>query len=134
MFSVSRALRTDHPRPFQAGQRYADPENTSQSSGAEADRGRSASAPTDIPRKGWKDIALRVYRSIGEDRILAISAGVTFYVLLALFPGIAGLIALYGLYADAGTISQHLDTLSGLLPEGGLQVIREQAERLAAQP
>jgi membrane protein len=44
------------------------------------------------------------------------------------------LIALYGLYADAGTISQHLDTLAGVLPEGGLQIIREQIERLASQP
>jgi membrane protein len=58
---------------------------------------------------------------------------VTFYVLLALFPAIAGLIALYGLFADPGTISQQLDILSGFLPEGGLQIIREQIHRLAAQ-
>jgi membrane protein len=114
------------------GQHSADGETAAPQSGA--DRGRSASTPTEIPATGWKDIALRIYRGISEDRILAIAAGVTFYVLLALFPGIAGLIALYGLYADAGTISQHLDTLSGLLPEGGLQIIREQVERLAAQP
>jgi membrane protein len=109
-------------------------ENIRRSSSSEGDRGRRASTPTEIPPKGWKDIVLRVYHSINEDRILAIAAGVTFYVLLALFPGIAGLIALYGLYADAGTISQHLDTLAGLLPEGGLQIIREQVERLTAQP
>jgi membrane protein len=75
-----------------------------------------------------------VYRGISEDRILAIAAGVTFYVLLALFPAIAGLIALYGFFTDAGTISQQLDSLSGVLPEGGLQIIREQIERLTAQP
>ena len=51
-----------------------------------------------------------------------------------MFPGIAGLIALYGLYADAATISQHLNTLAGILPEGGLQIIREQVERLTSQP
>ena len=101
---------------------------------SEADRGRKASVPSDIPAKGWKDIALRIYEGISDDRILIIAAGVTFYVLLALFPGIAGLIALYGLYADPGTISQHLDTLAGVLPEGGLQIIREQIERLTAQP
>ena len=112
----------------------ADGLTSGQSSASEADRGRRASAPTGIPTKGWKDVALRIYQGISEDRILALAAGVTFYVLLALFPGIAGLIALYGLYADAGTVSQHLDTLAGVLPEGGLQIIRDQIERLAAQP
>ena len=116
------------------GQRAVDDRMSGQSSASEADRGRRASTPAEIPTKGWKDVALRIYDGINEDRILALAAGVTFYVLLALFPGIAGLIALYGLYADASTISQHLDTLAGVFPEGGLQIIREQIERLAAQP
>jgi membrane protein len=106
----------------------------SSASEPEGDRGRRASTPAEIPAKGWKDIVLRIYQGISEDRILALAGGVTFYGLLALFPGIAGLIALYGLYADAGTISQHLDTVAGVLPEGGLQIIREQIDRLAAQP
>ncbi|KNY20178.1 hypothetical protein AKJ13_24065, partial [Methylobacterium sp. ARG-1] len=33
----------------------------------EADRGRGASHPAEIPAKGWKDIALRTYRDIGEN-------------------------------------------------------------------
>ena len=60
------------------------------------DRGEHASTPAQIPARGWKEILLRIFRGIGEDRILAISAGVTFFVLLAIFPAIAGLIALYG--------------------------------------
>ena len=55
-----------------------------------ADRGRHADSPAEIPVQGWKDIAYRIYQGISEDRIIAISAGVTFFVLLALFPGIAG--------------------------------------------
>jgi membrane protein len=128
---VSRSKGTGQARV----QRAADGARTSnQLSANEAGRGRKASTPAEIPAKGWKDVLLRIYNGITEDRILALAAGVTFYVLLALVPGIAGLIALYGLYADAGTISQHLDTLAGVLPEGGLQIIREQIERLAAQP
>src|SRR4051794_8332531 len=100
----------------------------------EGSRGRSAESPADIPTRGWKDIVLRIYQGISEDRILAIAGGVTFFVLLALFPGLAGLIALYGLYADAGTIAQHMDTLAGVMPEGGIQIIRDQVERLTAQP
>jgi uncharacterized BrkB/YihY/UPF0761 family membrane protein len=61
------------------------------------DRGRTADRPADVPPRGWKDILIRTYRSISEDRVLALAAGVTYYVLLALFVGIAALVSIYGL-------------------------------------
>src|SRR4051794_9856391 len=39
----------------------------------EASRGRSADTPSEIPSKGWKDILLRVYHGISEDRILLVA-------------------------------------------------------------
>src|SRR5690242_16359938 len=100
LLSVVGMTRSDGTRKGQV-QCAVNGRLTGQSSASEADRGRRASTPAEIPAKGWKDVALRIYNGINEDRILALAAGVTFYVLLALFPGIAGLIALYGLYADA---------------------------------
>ena len=97
-------------------------------------RGRHAQAPTDIPAKGWRDVLLRVFHGISEDRITTISGGVTFFVLLALFPGLAGLISLYGLFADSSTIAQHLKSLEGVLPEGGMQILRDQLQQLTSQP
>jgi membrane protein len=94
----------------------------------------SAEAPTDISPKGWRDVLLRVFYGISENRITTISGGVTFFVLLALFPGLAGLISLYGLFADSGTIGQHLGYLEGIFPEGGLQILRDQLQQLASQP
>src|ERR1044072_5031536 len=66
----------DRPRPAQR-------EATEARSGE--GRGRSAEKPSDIPAKGWKDILLRVYRGISDDRVLANAAAVTFYALLARF-------------------------------------------------
>ena len=117
-----------------AQSRDASIHGTSPGEAGGSNRGRNASSPAQIPPRGWKDIFLRIYHGVSEDRILAISAGVTFFVLLAIFPAIAGLIALYGLYADPQTISQHLAAAAGVLPEGGLQIIREQVERLTSQP
>jgi membrane protein len=97
-------------------------------------RGRGAEAPTDIPQKGWRDVLLRVFHGVSEDRITTISGGVTFFVLLALFPGLAGLISLYGLFADSSTIGQHLSSLEGILPEGGMQILRDQFQQLTSQP
>jgi membrane protein len=96
-------------------------------------RGRAADTPSEIPAAGWKDILLRIYRSISEDRIVAISAGVTFYALLAIFPAIAAMISLYGLFADPATINQHVETLTGFVPGGGLDIIREQIDRVVSQ-
>ena len=90
----------------------------------EGDRGRAANSPTEIPARGWKDIFLRVYGGISEDRILANAAAVTFYALLALFPGIAALVSIYGLFADPQSIAQHLDNRNCSRPRCGLGMRR----------
>jgi membrane protein len=95
-------------------------------------RGRRAEKPTDIPAKGWKDIVWRVYDDIQYDRVLLVAAGVTFYALLALFPATAAIVSLYGLFADATTINEHLKLISGFLPEGALVVIGDQVRRIAS--
>lgn len=99
----------------------------------EPGRGRHADTPADIPMRGWRDILLRVYNNISEDRVVTIAAGVTFYSLLAVFPAIAALVAIYGLFADPETISRNLDSLSGLLPGGAIDVIRDQMTRIASR-
>jgi membrane protein len=95
---------------------------------------RGADAPTEIPPAGWRDILKRVFHGISEDRITTMAGGVTFFVLLAIFPGLAGLISLYGLFADSGAIAQHLDGLGGIMPEGGLQILRDELQQLTSQP
>ncbi|WP_342109776.1 YihY/virulence factor BrkB family protein [Methylobacterium sp. SI9] len=99
----------------------------------QADRGRKAATPTEIPAKGWKDIALRTYRDIGENRLSLIAAGVTFFTLLAIFPAVAALVSCYGLVADASTINAQLASLQGILPQGALEIIGDQVKHLNAQ-
>ena len=41
-----------------------------------------------IARPMWAGVLLRVWQGISNDRILLVAAGVTFYAILALFPGI----------------------------------------------
>jgi hypothetical protein len=96
-------------------------------------RGRLASAPSEIPARGWKDILLRVWKNIGEDRVMLVAAGVTYYCLLAIFPGIAALVAIYGFFTDPATISAQVDTVSGILPSGALDVFRQQMNQVASQ-
>ncbi len=86
---------------------------------------RSRFRPKDGRTSLW-----RTYEEINEDRILTVAAGVTFYTLLALLPAVAALVSIYGLFADAATIQDHLNTAAGFLPGGGLDVIGEQVKRI----
>ena len=97
----------------------------------DADRGRDARRPSDIPRKGWWDIALRVWHSVDEDRVMLVAAGVTFYLLLALFPALAAFVSLYGLFADPASIPAQVEVLRGVLPTEGIELLATQLRALA---
>jgi membrane protein len=104
-----------------------------QQAAAEQGRGRSADNPAEIPAQGWKDILWRTYEEFNKDRILSVAAGVTYYALLAVFPAIAALVSIYGLFADPATIQEHLSAMSGVLPGGALEIIGEQVSRISSQ-
>ena len=96
-------------------------------------RGRGASRVAEIPRAGWKDILWRTYNEVVNDHVLLIAAGVTFYALLALVPALTALVSIYGIFADPATLDRHMELLEGLIPSGGLDIVREQLWRLAEQ-
>jgi membrane protein len=81
---------------------------------------------------GWWVAIKQTVNGFNEDRLMTEAAGVTFYTLLALFPALASLISLYGLFADAGTIRDQLQMVQGVIPDGGLDIIRQQVEALTA--
>ena len=95
------------------------------------DRGRAAESPREIPRAGWKDIALRVKDEMSNDNLSMIAAGVAFYILLAIFPAIAALVSIYGLFADSATVQQHVQMLGQFIPQEAMAIIEEQMQRVA---
>jgi membrane protein len=97
-----------------------------------ADAGPLERSSAVTPRRSWKDILFGTYRSISEDRVFAVAAGVAFYGLLAIFPAIGAVVSLYGLVADGATISHTLDSVSALLPGGAIEVMGDQIQRVAS--
>jgi membrane protein len=95
--------------------------------------GRHPRSPLQIPWAGWKDILLRTYARIGEDRVLATAAGVVFYGLLAVFPAITALVSSYGLFANPSTIGANLQTLALMLPKGAFQIVQDQISRVISK-
>ncbi|MBB3234872.1 YihY/virulence factor BrkB family protein [Phyllobacterium endophyticum] len=96
-------------------------------------RGRKAHAPSEMPAKGWKDILYRVYLSVQQDRVTLIAAGASFYLLLALFPGLAAFVSIYGFFADRASVAANMSSLAGVLPDDSINLIRTQLESLATQ-
>ena len=95
-------------------------------------RGERASNPLEIPKQGWKDVLLRVKEQVGSDNLSLVSAGVAFFALLAIFPGITALVTLYGLIMDAAQVEQQLSPLRQLLPETAFEIIAQQTRQVAS--
>jgi membrane protein len=117
------------PRPTPA----QEPPMVQQVRAAEPGRGRQAQAPAQIPWRGWKDVLARTYNEIQDDRLLAVAAGVVFYSLVALFPGIAAGVSSYALFADAATIGKHLSVAADIVPAGSLELVGQEIQRIAAK-
>ncbi len=94
--------------------------------------GQDAGKPSEIPARGWWAVAKRAANGVSEHRIMAEAAAVTFYTLLALFPALAALVSIYGLFADPATISDQMSGMSQFVPGGGMQIISDQVHSLAA--
>lgn len=118
------------PQPGLSKQMTADPVCFDE---IEPGRGRLATHPFAIPRKGWKDILWRTYREMGHDRLPAVAGGVTFYMLVAIVPAIGAFVSIYGLFADVETVSKQLADLASFLPRDVLSIVGDQMMRLATQ-
>jgi len=61
-------------------------------------------------------VVRQVMDDLGEKNAGLISAGVAFYGLFAIFPGLAATIAIFGLVADPAVVNTQLEMLQGLMP------------------
>lgn len=94
-------------------------------------RGRLATRPEHIPRKGWLDIGWRVGGAYFGDRVGFVAGGVTFFMVLSLFPTLAAFVTLYGLFADPADAWSRLQFLYSILPSNVAQFLGGEMQRLA---
>jgi membrane protein len=119
-------------RPFGEKRSSEEPLNLERQRAHEHDRGRHARHPLQIPLKGWYDILRRTYCEMQSDRLLSIAGGVSFFVLLAIFPAVTALVSAYGLFFNPVTIANDIAQLSDVVPANVLTIVHEQAARIAS--
>jgi membrane protein len=96
-------------------------------------RGREAETPSEIPARGLKDVLWRVWISLTQDHVMLIAGGVTFYLLLALFPALVAFMSIYGIFFDPATAVDQAQSLRGLIPPAAVDLIAEQLARLTSK-
>ena len=99
-------------------------------SSTEESRGRGADRPSEIPLRGWRDIAARVFKRLGPDNVSLVAAGVAMYVLMSVFPGLTALVSLYGLFASPSTVVAQMQAFSVVLPPGVWDIFNAQLQEL----
>ncbi|WP_420392063.1 YihY/virulence factor BrkB family protein [Acuticoccus sp.] len=93
-------------------------------------RGRAARSPVEVGWRGWWDILMRVVDRVGIDNLGLITAGVTFYVFLALIPAMIAVVTFYGIMTDTVTLEAHVAFLNGYLPDQAIAWISGEIGRL----
>lgn len=119
-------LRRERPQPLPPK-----PPTPEEFDAKEPGRGRLAQRPEHIPHKGWTDIFWRLGVSYFGDRIGFLSGGVTFFVMLSLFPTLAAFVTIYGLFADPNDAWARLQFLYSFLPSGVARFLGDEMQRLA---
>jgi membrane protein len=97
------------------------------------DRGRQAESPTEIPKRGWRDVLARTAAEAKADQVVLLAAGVAFFALLALVPGLVAAISIYGLVSDPADVSRHVNDLLGAAPSEVRELVEEQLRSIAAE-
>ena len=79
-------------------------------------------------------VFVRAWQCFMVDRIPLVAAGATFFILLALFPGFASIVMVYGMLADRADIAHEMYRVSAFLPRGAVITLNIELQRLIAQP
>ena len=115
------------PRPGRA--RFES--HRSGSNGSDLISAHDVKKPSDISKRGWKQVLLRTKDAIAKDNLSIVAAGVAFYIFFGLIPALGALVSIYGLVADPAAIEQQFSSMRGVLPAEVVQMLNEQMTRIA---
>ena len=82
--------------------------------------------------QGWWEVALKIWEELGRDRLFLVAAGVAFFTLLAIFPALSALVAIWSLFGDPKWVADSIGEIAFVLPPGSADIVRSQAELVAS--
>ena len=73
-----------------------------------------------------------VVSEVIDNDLMTQAAAMTFYTLLSIFPGLAMLVSMFGLFADPATIAHQVDGIAMLLPGGAQDLLTGELKSLTS--
>lgn len=95
-------------------------------------QGATAEHPRDIPVAGWRAILWRMWCFQSEVGLWVPAAGVAFYLLLAVLPGLGLAVLTVGAAFGSKAMNDRVGQLDGVLPEQALHAVLDQLSGTAA--
>jgi membrane protein len=86
-----------------------------------------------VARHLWRFV-LAVWTRVGDGHFGLIAAGVAFFAMFAVFPGLAAVVAIWGLMADPGVIQGYLVMAERFLPAQAARLVHDQVMGLLTAP
>ncbi|MFE5673266.1 YihY/virulence factor BrkB family protein [Agromyces sp. NPDC056523] len=96
---------------------------------------RKPDTPPEVSKRSWKYIFRKTFREFVDDQCQDSAAALTYYGVLAIFPGLLALTSLLALVGQGGrAIDALLGVLEGIAPPEVLQVLSDPLQRFADSP
>ena len=92
-----------------------------------------AEKPHLLTRHGWSEVVVKIWEETARDRLMLVAAGVAFFTLLAIFPGLSAIVAIWSLFGDPQRLAGAIGDIAFVLPPGAVELLQHQAELVAAQ-
>lgn len=80
----------------------------------------------------WYKAAYGVFMGMNDTNLGLISAGVAFYGMLAIFPSVAAIIAIWGFFANPIDVQAQLEMLRGFVPRDAYLILETQVQSLVS--
>ena len=78
----------------------------------------------------YRRVVFGLWTRVGERNVALVSAGIAFYAMLAIFPGVAALVSLWSVLSDPAQIEGQLGLIEQFLPDDAFDLLQDQVYRL----
>ncbi len=109
-----------------------EPSTKERTDGVDPEDSRKPEGIGSISKRSWKYIARKTVREFSDDQCTDLAAALTYYAVLALFPGIIAVVSLLGVVGQAQTsVNTVMNMLQPMMAPKTLDTIRPAVENLA---
>ena len=108
--------------------------------GVAAPQSQQPASPTALPTAGGLvaapvahppglfGIVRSIFDRFSRDNATLTAAGIAFYLLSSIFPGLAAIVSIYGLVGDPTEVSRQISPFAGLLPPEAMKLLNDSLE------